>query len=136
VEQDENVVSLLRARTPVVSIFGKAWDLHVTAILNATLEQNLHAVRDTLSFFKKHGKQVIFDAEHFFDGFMENESYAMQVLSAPGREARTCFAFAIPTAARIPRIFCGFAELSARRSPTLPWAYTAMTIRAVPWRIR
>ncbi|MGI6169300.1 MAG: citramalate synthase [Christensenellales bacterium] len=82
VEQDENVVSLLRAKTPVVSIFGKAWDLHVTAILKATLEQNIQAVGDTLAFFKSHGKQVVFDAEHFFDGYAANESYAMQVLSA------------------------------------------------------
>ncbi|MEL7608474.1 MAG: citramalate synthase [Bacillota bacterium] len=82
VEQDANVVSLLRANTPCVSIFGKSWDLHVTEILRATLEENLACVRETLRFFKEKGKEVIFDAEHFFDGYLHNPEYAMQVLRA------------------------------------------------------
>ncbi len=80
VEDDENVVSLLKANTAVVAIFGKAWDLHVTEILHATLEENLALVYDTLSFFKRNDKEIIFDAEHFFDGYKANCEYAMQVL--------------------------------------------------------
>jgi len=82
VEEDGNVLSLLKANTPCVSIFGKSWDLHVTEILKATLEENLECVRDTLRFFKEKGKEVIFDAEHFFDGYLANPDYAMQVLLA------------------------------------------------------
>jgi len=85
VRQDANVVSLLEANTPAVSLFGKAWDLHVTEILKATLEENLACVEDTVRFFKEQGKEVIFDAEHFFDGCLANESYAMQVLEAACR---------------------------------------------------
>jgi len=81
-EADANVLSLLTANTPAVAIFGKTWDLHVTEVLGTTLAENLRLVRDTLRFFKDHGKEVIFDAEHFFDGYLQNPAYAMQVLAA------------------------------------------------------
>jgi 2-isopropylmalate synthase len=79
---DSNVLSLLEANTDTVAIFGKSWDLHVTEILNATLEENLNCVRETVSFLKSKGKEVIFDAEHFFDGIRHNAAYAVQVLQA------------------------------------------------------
>ncbi len=85
VEEDANVLSLLQANTPCVSIFGKSWDLHVKEILKATLEENLACVEDTLFFFKQKGKEVIFDAEHFFDGYLNNPDYAMRVLEAANR---------------------------------------------------
>ena len=81
VDEDENVLSLLNAGTKAVSIFGKSWDLHVTEILKATLEQNLELVYNTVKFFKDNGREVIFDAEHFFDGYKANPEYAMKVLS-------------------------------------------------------
>lgn len=81
-EEDNNCLSLLNAGTDTVAIFGKAWDLHATKILNATLEENLHMICDTISFFKEKGKTVIFDAEHFFDGFKNNPSYAIDALHA------------------------------------------------------
>lgn len=80
VEEDGNVLSLLKAGTETVVIFGKAWDLHVTGILNATLEENLFMIRDTLRFFREKGRQVIFDAEHFFDGYKANPDYALKTL--------------------------------------------------------
>ncbi len=82
VEDDANVVSLLAANTTAVAIFGKSWDLHVTEILGTTLEENLNCVRETIRFFKDKGKEVIFDAEHFFDGYKNNPGYALQVLGA------------------------------------------------------
>ncbi len=84
-EEDKNVLSLLSADTPAVAIFGKSWDLHVTHVLNTTLAENLRLVHDTLRFFKDHGKEVIFDAEHFFDGYKNNPDYAMQVLAAAAK---------------------------------------------------
>jgi 2-isopropylmalate synthase len=81
-EDDANVLSLLTANTPAVAIFGKTWDLHVTKVLGTTLPENLRLVSDTIRFFKAHGKEVIFDAEHFFDGYLNNPSYAMEVLAA------------------------------------------------------
>jgi len=82
VEQDPNVLSLAEAGTNAVAVFGKSWDLHATEILGATLEENLDCVRDTVRFLKQQGKEVIFDAEHFFDGYLHNPDYALQVLDA------------------------------------------------------
>jgi 2-isopropylmalate synthase len=85
VEDDPNVISLLEAGTKAVAIFGKSWDLHATEILGATLEENLACVHDTVRFFKEKGKEVIFDAEHFFDGYLNNPDYALSVLEAAVR---------------------------------------------------
>ena len=81
-EDDQNVLSLMEAGTDVVVIFGKSWDLHVLKVLGTTLAENLRLVKDTVAFFKRNGKEVIFDAEHFFDGYEANAEYAMQVLTA------------------------------------------------------
>lgn len=81
-EEDNNVKSLLEAHTPVIAIFGKSWDFHVTDVIKTTLEENLNMIKDTISFFKNHNKEVIFDAEHFFDGYKANPEYAMQALKA------------------------------------------------------
>ncbi len=82
VEEDANIVSLLSAETPCVAIFGKAWKLHVTEILKISPEDNLRIVFDTVAYLKKNGKEVIFDAEHFFDGYADDSDYSMQVLCA------------------------------------------------------
>lgn len=77
VEDDVNVQSLLKADTDYVAIFGKSWDFHVTDIIHTTLEENLKMIEDTVGFFIKQGKQVVFDAEHFFDGYKANPDYAI-----------------------------------------------------------
>ncbi len=82
VEDDANVQSLLVANTPVVVIFGKSWDFHVTDIIRTTLEENLAMIRETIAFFKEKGKEVIFDAEHYFDGYKSNPEYALRTLDA------------------------------------------------------
>ena len=82
VQTDSGVKSLLEANTPAVAIFGKCWDLHVTEVLGATLDENILMVEETVAFFKAQGKEVIFDAEHFFDGYQANPDYAMRVLAA------------------------------------------------------
>ncbi|AKL94491.1 2-isopropylmalate synthase LeuA [Clostridium aceticum] len=85
VEEDNNVQSLLDANTPAVAIFGKSWDFHVTDIIKTTLEENLAMIQDTIAFFKEKGKEVIFDAEHFFDGYKANPTYAMATLEAAAK---------------------------------------------------
>lgn len=82
VKDDQNVVSLLKANTPVVAIFGKTWDMHVKKVIRTTLRENLNMIRDTVAFFKAAGKEVIFDAEHFFDGCKNNKNYAFDALKA------------------------------------------------------
>ncbi|MBN1501212.1 MAG: citramalate synthase [Spirochaetes bacterium] len=81
-EDDANVQSLLLAETPAVSIFGKSWDFHVTDIIKTTKDENLKMIKDTIAFFKSSGKEVIFDAEHFFDGYKNNPEYALKTLEA------------------------------------------------------
>lgn len=82
VSEDLNVLSLLQAETPVVTIFGKSWDFHVTSVIKTTLEENLRMIRDTIVFFKEKGKEVVFDAEHFFDGYKAHPEYAFRTLAA------------------------------------------------------
>ena len=82
VEDDVNVQSLLRAETPVVVIFGKSWDFHVTEIIRTSLDENLAMIRETLAFLKVQGKEVVYDAEHFFDGYKHNAAYALKTLQA------------------------------------------------------
>jgi 2-isopropylmalate synthase len=80
VRQDGNLQALLEAGTEVVTIFGKAWDFHVLRALETTLEENLAMIRDTVAYLKDLGLEVVFDAEHFFDGYRHNPDYALRVL--------------------------------------------------------
>lgn len=80
VEEDANVQSLLMAGTESIAVFGKSWDFQVTEILKTTLEENLNMISDTVRFFREKGKTVVYDAEHFFDGYDANPQYAIETL--------------------------------------------------------
>ncbi len=80
VESDPNIQALLEAETPVVTLVAKSWDFHVHRALNVSLEENLDMIEDSVTHLKKQGREVIFDAEHFFDGYRANEEYAEGVL--------------------------------------------------------
>ena len=82
VEQDQNVKLLIESGAPAVAVVGKTWDLHVTEIMNNSLDENLAMIRDTVSYLKKHDLEVFFDAEHFFDAYARNPAYALAALSA------------------------------------------------------
>ncbi len=82
VEKDANTLALLEAGTPVISIFGKTWDLHATRVLGISLEKNLELISDSVRFLKGHGREVVYDAEHFFDGYIANPDYALKTLEA------------------------------------------------------
>ncbi len=84
-EEDANLVSLLSADTPAVSIFGKSWDLHVEKVINTTLDENLAMIESTIAYMKQNGKYTIFDAEHFFDGYKNNPGYAISALKAAAK---------------------------------------------------
>jgi 2-isopropylmalate synthase len=81
-EEDPQIQTLLAANTPVVTMFGKTWPLHVTEVLRTTLDENLAMIADSVRFFKKNGKEVIYDAEHFFDGYKADATYALATLKA------------------------------------------------------
>lgn len=82
VETDTGLKALLAGETPVVTIVGKTWDFHVTDVLGATLEENLAMITDSLRFCKSKGREVFYDAEHFFDGYKANPAYAIRTLKA------------------------------------------------------
>ena len=89
-EDSEGLRALLQANTPAVCIFGKSWDFHVTHILHTTLEENLRMIEQSVAFLKANGREVIFDAEHFFDGYAWNPSYALASLEAAQRGGADC----------------------------------------------
>ena len=81
-EDDANIQMLLAAGTPVVTLVGKSWDLHVTEVLETSLSKNLEMIADSVAYFVERDKEVIYDAEHFFDGYKANPDYALKTLSA------------------------------------------------------
>jgi 2-isopropylmalate synthase len=81
-ELDANLRGLVAAGTPAVAIFAKAWDFQVKVALRTTLEENLEMTRDSVGYLKKAGREVLLDAEHFFDGYRANHEYAVAVLAA------------------------------------------------------
>lgn len=81
-ESDPNLQSLLKANVPVLTLFGKSWDLHVRQVLGTSLEENLELIYDSLSYLNSKVDEVIYDAEHFFDGYRANPEYAIKTLKA------------------------------------------------------
>ncbi len=81
-ETDANVKALIEAGAPVATIVGKAWDFHVTHALGTTLDENIAMIRDTIAVLGSRTEEVMFDAEHFFDGFRANRDYALETLRA------------------------------------------------------
>jgi len=80
--KDPNLHELVAAETPIVTIFGKSWLLHVTEVLGATPAQNLDMVADSVQFVAERGREVVYDAEHFFDGYRADPAYALATLRA------------------------------------------------------
>ena len=81
-ESDKSIQSLIEAQTPVVTVFGKSWELHVTDALRMSLEENLDIIADTVKYLSRNVDLVVYDAEHFFDGYRANPEYAMDTLKA------------------------------------------------------
>jgi 2-isopropylmalate synthase len=81
---------LVESRAPVITIFGKSWDLHVTDVLRTTLEENLRMIRESVAYLKKNCEEVVYDAEHFFDGYKANPEYALKALKAAQEGGADC----------------------------------------------
>ena len=81
-ERDDNIQALLAAETSVITIFGKSWDIHPINAMNITLEQNLDIIYESIKYLKPRVDTLIYDAEHFFDGYKNNREYAMKTLEA------------------------------------------------------
>ncbi len=81
-QDDPNIQALLAAETPAVAVFGKSWDLHVAEVLRTTPEENLRMIGDSVRYLRAQGREVIYDAEHFFDGYKADREYALRTLRA------------------------------------------------------
>ena len=80
--KDKNLLSLLKAQTEYVTIFGKTWDMHVKEVLRISLDENLKIISESVKFLTKKGRKVFYDAEHFFDGYKANPAYALKAVQA------------------------------------------------------
>ena len=90
VDTDPNLRALIDSGAPVLIIFGKSWDFHVTDALRVKLEDNLEMIASSLQHLSRHCEEVLYDAEHFFDGYKNNPEYAMQTLAAAVRGGAKC----------------------------------------------
>ncbi len=89
-EDDSQLRDLVQAGAPVITIFGKSWDLHVTDVLSTTLEENIAMIEDSVAFLVSTGAEVFFDSEHFFDGYRARPDFALATLQAAERGGAQC----------------------------------------------
>ncbi len=80
--KDQNIAALIQSQTPAVAIVGKSWTLHVEEVMHNSLKENLAMIRESVEYLKNRKKEVIFDAEHFFDGYKKNPEYALETITA------------------------------------------------------
>lgn len=103
VEEDAQVRLLIEAETPVVTIFGKSWEMQVTEILRTTVEENQAMIRDTVSYLVKYGREVIYDAEHFFDGYKDSPAHALATLKAASEGGAACLVLCDTNGGTLPK---------------------------------
>ncbi|MBU4198829.1 MAG: citramalate synthase [Verrucomicrobia bacterium] len=114
VGEDHGTQKLIEAPTAVSAIFGKSWKLHVTDVLRTSEEENRAMVRDTVRYLKEHGKQVIFDAEHFFDGYKDSPAFAMAVLKAALEAGADCLVLCDTRGGSLPHEIFNITRLVAQ----------------------
>ncbi len=107
-ESDPNLKHLIEAKTRTVTIHGKSWDFQVTDALGTTLEENLAMIRESVAFLRPHVEELIFDAEHFFDGFKLSREYALASLKAAGEAGADCLVLCDTNCGCLP---CDVAEI-------------------------
>jgi 2-isopropylmalate synthase len=118
VEQDDQVRLLLEAGTPVVTIVGKTWLLHVKEVLRATPDENLAMIGDTVRYLKDHGKQVIYDAEHSFDGYADEPDYALATWQAAEKAGADYVILCDTNGGRLPAEIRRGTEIARRKLNT------------------
>lgn len=117
--EDANLAAILSANTPAAAIFGKCWDLHAEKILGVTLEENLCMIRESCAYLKAAGREVIFDAEHFFDGYKRNPAYALEALAAAAEGGADCLALCDTNGGSFPHEISAAVTAVCERFPEL-----------------
>jgi 2-isopropylmalate synthase len=119
VEDDASLAALLAAETPIVTLVGKAWTLHVDEALRTTRAENVAMVADSVRYMAAHGRRVVFDAEHFFDGYQADRGYALEVLAAAAEAGADTLALCDTNGGTLPddvgRIVAEVADRSATK---------------------
>lgn len=121
VGEDPQVALLLAAETPVVTIFGKSWELHVTEVLRTTVEENRAMIRDTVAHLVKHGREVMYDAEHFFDGYKDSPEHALSTLEAAAEGGAACLVLCDTNGGTLPEEIVQICAAVRERLPKVPF---------------
>jgi 2-isopropylmalate synthase len=119
--QDPNLQAIVEAKVPVACIFGKSWDMQVTHALRTTLEENLAMIRDSVAYLKTRHEEVIYDAEHFFDGFRANRPYALKTLQAAFEAGARCLTLCDTNGGSIPSQIVEAMKVVKRVLPKAAW---------------
>jgi 2-isopropylmalate synthase len=117
VADDAQVRMLLEAETPVVTIFGKSWELQVTEVLRTTAGENRAMIRDTVAWLAKHGREVIYDAEHFFDGYKDSPEHALATLEAAAEGGAACLVLCDTNGGTLPEEVAAICQAVTARIP-------------------
>ena len=117
-EDDANLNALVAAKTPVVTIFGKSWTLHVTEVFRTTLEENLRMIADSVRFLKAQGLHVIYDAEHYFDGYRADGSYALETLAAAAEAGADCLVLCDTNGGTLPKELAAAVAEARKKVPS------------------
>jgi len=119
-ETDPNLKALLSAKTPVATIFGKSWTVHVRDALHTTLERNLELIRDSLAFLRPNVETLFYDAEHFFDGFRDNPEYALVTLGKAIEGGAECLILCDTNGGNLPTTIREAMQVVKDRYPDIP----------------
>lgn len=121
VEDDAQVRLLLEAETPVVTIFGKSWEMQVIEVLRTTVEENRAMIRDTVAHLVKNGREVVYDAEHFFDGYKDSPEHALATLEAAAEGGATCLVLCDTNGGTLPSEIMQICMAVRTRIPGTPF---------------
>jgi len=121
VEDDPQVRLLLEAETPVITIFGKSWEMQVTEVLRTTPEENRAMIRDTVAHLVKHNREVVYDAEHFFDGFKDSPEHALATLDAAADGGASCLVLCDTNGGTLPSEVMQICQAVKARIPGTPF---------------
>jgi 2-isopropylmalate synthase len=109
-DQDTGMQALVNAGAPIVTIVGKTWDLHVDEVLRVTRQENLDMIRESVDYCRSQGREVFYDAEHFFDGFRANRDYALQTLEAAVAGGATRLVLCDTNGGSLPEWVAGYVD--------------------------
>jgi 2-isopropylmalate synthase len=120
-ETDPNLKAMVTAQTPVATIFGKSWTVHVHDALRTTLDRNLNLIRDSLAYLRPRVQTLFYDAEHFFDGFKDNAEYALMTLQRAVDGGAECLILCDTNGGNLPRTIQETISAVKERFPKIPF---------------